>query len=71
MLLDIFSRYVVGWLIADHESAALAYTPTPLRSLSQYRLERILLDELHRCANVEIAYGPYSGRQGGSRSRCG
>jgi len=24
VLMDIFSRYVVGWLIADHESAALA-----------------------------------------------
>jgi 2-polyprenyl-6-methoxyphenol hydroxylase-like FAD-dependent oxidoreductase len=36
---------------------ALAYTPTPLRNLSQHRLEQILLDELRRCANVEIAYG--------------
>ena len=24
MILDVFSRYVVGWLIADHESAVLA-----------------------------------------------
>jgi 2-polyprenyl-6-methoxyphenol hydroxylase-like FAD-dependent oxidoreductase len=36
---------------------ALAYTPTPLRNLSQHRLEPILLDELRRCANIEIAYG--------------
>jgi 2,4-dichlorophenol 6-monooxygenase len=36
---------------------ALAFTPTPLRNLSQHRLEPILLDELRRCANFEIAYG--------------
>lgn len=35
----------------------LALTPTPLRSLSQPRLERILLDELGRSADVEVAYG--------------
>ncbi len=33
------------------------FTPTPLRSLSQHRLEPILLDALRRCADVEIAYG--------------
>jgi len=36
---------------------ALAYTPTPLRNLSQHRLEPILVDELRRLANVEIGYG--------------
>ncbi len=36
---------------------SLAFTPTPLRNLSQHRLEPILLDELRRCANIEIAYG--------------
>ena len=35
----------------------MAFTPTPLRNLSQHRLEPILLDELRRCANVEIACG--------------
>jgi len=35
----------------------LAFTPTPLRNLSQHRLEPILLDELRRCPDVEIAYG--------------
>jgi 2,4-dichlorophenol 6-monooxygenase len=35
----------------------LTFTPTPLRSLSQHRLEPILLDELRRCANVDIGYG--------------
>ena len=36
---------------------ALAYTPTPLRNLSQHRLEPILLNHLRTCANIEIAYG--------------
>lgn len=36
---------------------ALAFTPTPLRNLSQHRLEPILVDELRRCADVEMAYG--------------
>ncbi len=36
---------------------ALAYTPTPLRNLSQHLLEPILLDHLRRCANVDIAPG--------------
>ena len=36
---------------------ALAYTPTPLRNLSQHRLEPILLDHLRGCANIDIAYG--------------
>ena len=35
----------------------LAFTPTPLRSLSQHHLEPILLDELRRRANIDIAYG--------------
>jgi len=35
----------------------LAYTPTPLRNLSQHRLEPILLEHLRGCANVDIAYG--------------
>ncbi len=35
----------------------LAVTPTPLRNLSQHRLEPILLDELQRCADVRVAYG--------------
>jgi 2-polyprenyl-6-methoxyphenol hydroxylase-like FAD-dependent oxidoreductase len=35
----------------------LALTPTPLRNLSQHRLEPILLDEVRRCANVDVAYG--------------
>ena len=26
VLLDIFSRYVVGWMVADRENAALAAT---------------------------------------------
>jgi 2-polyprenyl-6-methoxyphenol hydroxylase-like FAD-dependent oxidoreductase len=36
---------------------ALAYTPTPLRNLSQHILEPILLDQLRGCANIDIAYG--------------
>ena len=36
---------------------ALAYTPTPLRNLSQHRLEPILLDHLRSHANIDIAYG--------------
>jgi len=36
---------------------ALAYTPTPLRNLSQHRLEPILLDQLRGFANIDIAYG--------------
>jgi len=36
---------------------ALAFTPTPLRNLSQHRLEPILLDELRRCPDVAIAHG--------------
>jgi 2,4-dichlorophenol 6-monooxygenase len=36
---------------------ALAYTPTPLRNLSQHRLEPILLDHLRGCATIDIAYG--------------
>ena len=36
---------------------ALAFTPTPLRNLSQHRLEPILLDELRRCPDVTVAYG--------------
>jgi 2-polyprenyl-6-methoxyphenol hydroxylase-like FAD-dependent oxidoreductase len=36
---------------------ALAYTPTPLRNLSQHLLEPILLDHLRRCANLDIAHG--------------
>jgi len=35
----------------------LALTPTPLRNLSQHRLEPILLDELRRCENIDIASG--------------
>ena len=35
----------------------LTLTPTPLRSLSQHRLEPILLDELRRCPDVDVAYG--------------
>jgi 2-polyprenyl-6-methoxyphenol hydroxylase-like FAD-dependent oxidoreductase len=35
----------------------LAFTPTPLRNLSQHRLEPILLDELGRATGAEIAYG--------------
>jgi len=35
----------------------LAYTPTPLRNLSQHRLEPILLDEVRRQTNIEIAHG--------------
>jgi 2,4-dichlorophenol 6-monooxygenase len=35
----------------------LAVTPTPLRNLSQHRLEPLLLDELRRCRDVEIAHG--------------
>jgi hypothetical protein len=27
VILDIFSRYVVGWLLAEHESASLASSP--------------------------------------------
>jgi 2-polyprenyl-6-methoxyphenol hydroxylase-like FAD-dependent oxidoreductase len=36
---------------------ALAYTPTPLRNLSQHLLEPILLDHLRSCANIDIAHG--------------
>jgi 2,4-dichlorophenol 6-monooxygenase len=36
---------------------SLAFTPTPLRNLSQHRLEPLLLNELRRCAEIEIAYG--------------
>jgi len=36
---------------------ALAYTPTPLRNLSQHRLELLLLDHLRGCANIDLAYG--------------
>jgi 2,4-dichlorophenol 6-monooxygenase len=36
---------------------SLALTPTPLRNLSQHRLEPLLLDELRRCANIEIEHG--------------
>ena len=39
------------------EAEALRFTPTPLRNLSQHRLEPILLDELRRSPGVEIAYG--------------
>ncbi|HXJ34819.1 MAG TPA: FAD-dependent monooxygenase [Candidatus Eisenbacteria bacterium] len=35
----------------------LAVTPTPLRNLSQHRLEPILLDELRRCSDVRVAHG--------------
>jgi len=35
----------------------LQFTPTPLRNLSQHRLEPILLDEVRRCADVDIAHG--------------
>ena len=44
---------------------ALAYTPTPLRNLSQHRLEPILLNHLRTCANIEIAYAT----SGSTRSR--
>src|SRR5207247_11417495 len=48
----------LGRLPYERQDAdALAYTPTPLRNLSQHRLEPILLTELRRCANIEIAYG--------------
>ncbi len=36
---------------------SLAFTPTPLRNLSQHHLEPILLGELRRCANIDIAHG--------------
>ncbi len=36
---------------------SLAFTPTPLRNLSQHRLEPILLAELRRCADIAVAYG--------------
>jgi 2,4-dichlorophenol 6-monooxygenase len=36
---------------------ALRFTPTPLRSLSQHILEPILLDELRRRADTDVAYG--------------
>ena len=36
---------------------ALAVTPTPLRNLSQHRLEPILLDELRQARDVDVAYG--------------
>jgi 2-polyprenyl-6-methoxyphenol hydroxylase-like FAD-dependent oxidoreductase len=42
---------------ARQSDEALAYTPTPLRNLSQHRLEPILLAELRRCTDVDIAYG--------------
>ncbi len=35
----------------------LALTPTPLRSLSQHRLEPILLDAVRRRPDVDVAYG--------------
>jgi 2-polyprenyl-6-methoxyphenol hydroxylase-like FAD-dependent oxidoreductase len=35
----------------------LDVTPTPLRNLSQHRLEPILRNELRRCANRDVAYG--------------
>jgi 2-polyprenyl-6-methoxyphenol hydroxylase-like FAD-dependent oxidoreductase len=35
----------------------LAFTPTPLRNLSQHRLEPILLEELRRCPDIDVAYG--------------
>jgi 2-polyprenyl-6-methoxyphenol hydroxylase-like FAD-dependent oxidoreductase len=35
----------------------LAFTPTPLRHLSQHRLEPILLDEVRRCPDVDVTYG--------------
>jgi 2,4-dichlorophenol 6-monooxygenase len=35
----------------------LALTPTPLRNLSQHRLEPILADALHAAQNVELVYG--------------
>ena len=35
----------------------LAVTPTPLRNLSQHRLEPILADTLHASTRVRIAYG--------------
>jgi 2-polyprenyl-6-methoxyphenol hydroxylase-like FAD-dependent oxidoreductase len=35
----------------------LAVTPTPLRNLSQHRLEPILLDAVRRRPDVEVAYG--------------
>ena len=47
----------LGRLPFERQGAdSLALTPTPLRNLSQQRLEPILLDELRRCANIDIAY---------------
>ena len=36
VVLDIFSRYVVGWMIAHRESAALAKTFNPPKILTPY-----------------------------------
>ncbi|MGO9453040.1 MAG: FAD-dependent monooxygenase [Candidatus Binataceae bacterium] len=36
---------------------SLAFTPTPLRNLSQHRLEPLLLAEIQRRADIEITYG--------------
>ncbi|MGH7895565.1 MAG: FAD-dependent monooxygenase, partial [Candidatus Binatia bacterium] len=48
----------LGRLPFERQGAdTLTFTPTPLRSLSQHLLEPILLDELRRCADVDIAYG--------------
>jgi 2,4-dichlorophenol 6-monooxygenase len=48
----------LGRLPFERQGAeALQFTPTPLRNLSQHLLEPILLDELRRCANVDLAYG--------------
>jgi 2,4-dichlorophenol 6-monooxygenase len=48
----------LGRLPFEHQGEdALAFTPTPLRNLSQHRLEPLLLDELLRCPGAEVAYG--------------
>jgi len=48
----------LGRLPYERQGAeALAFTPTPLRNLSQHHLEPILLDELRRCGTVDIAHG--------------
>ena len=35
----------------------LAFTPTPLRNISQHHFEPILLERLRKCAHAEVRYG--------------
>ena len=47
-LLDIFSRYVVGWMVADRENAALAAT----------LIEETMSQARHRAPGAHPAFGP-------------